>query len=246
MPDPDAGGDIAAPELKALDAWWTVLLVDPLAVRLVRAVERFAAVTPTRLTVLAHLMGLVSAVAFMAGWLVLAAVVFEVRFVIDCADGKLARRRGTSSAAGAYLDYVGDYLVVGANLVALSLHLTWGDHVPLLIGVALPAAFLAHIAAGQGWMAEAVTAGVVGRKPVPRLPSRYVTWMEQRRLRPLPSRIDAEHALLFVGPLLAAAGAPAVLAFVAWVSAGYFAYRALRITGGGYRVARSKDDQTAC
>lgn len=240
MPDVVAGHGGSEPVLKRVDAWWSVLLVDPLAVRLVALVRRFSAVTPTHLTVTAHILGLVSAALFIDGRLVLAAILFEVRFVLDCADGKLARIRGTSSAAGAYLDYVGDYIVVGVNMVGLVLHLLRTGAVPDLIVVALPAVFLMHIAAIQAWSAEVIEAGVGGgarEQPA----GRYARWMAEHRLRPFPSRIEAEHALLFAAPLAAAAGAPDVLSVSAWAATAYFAYKALRITFGGYRVARSRD-----
>lgn len=235
------GGARPEPVLKKVDAWWTVLVVDPLAVRLVRVVARFAAITPTLLTVVAHLLGVVSAALFAGGQLVAAAVVFEVRFVIDCADGKLARLRGTSSARGAFLDYVGDYLVVGANMAAVALHLTWSGDVPDLIGIALPATFLAHITAGQARETEVLASGSA-RPPVERLPGAYRAWLAARRMRSTPSRIEAEHALLFIAPLVTAAfDAPGVLAGTAWVVTAYFAYRTLRISAGGFRIAAERD-----
>jgi phosphatidylglycerophosphate synthase len=241
LPEPSPQDPADEPVLKRVDAWWTVLLIDPLAVWLVRVLGRAPAVTATHLTVVAHLMGLATAAMFAAGWLVPAAVIFEIRFVLDCADGKLARARGTSSAAGAFLDYTGDYLVVGANVVALALHLSWEGHLPALAAVGLPAAFMAHIAAGKSRLIEATADGAF-RPHNERTPQRYRAWMAQRRLRPLPSRIEVEHVLLFVAPLVAVlADAPGLLAGAAWGAAAYFAYRTLRMTVGGYRLAAARD-----
>lgn len=242
MSEPIEGTGSPEPVLKGLDAWWTVLLIDPIAARLARGVTDVRLVTPTGLTVAAHLLGLLSTALFVAGELVLAAVLFELRFVLDCADGKLARLRRSASARGAYLDFVGDYLVVGAALVGLVVHLGWAGDVPLPIAVGLPAAFLAHITAGQARQLEVVAAGMTDRPPVQRLPGGYRAWMAARRLRPAPSRIEAEHGLLAVAPVLAVVlDEPAILAFAAWAGTGYFAYRALRISVGAYRVAAARD-----
>jgi phosphatidylglycerophosphate synthase len=228
--------------MKPLDAWWTVVLIDPLAVRLVSLVQRFESVTPTHLTVLAHLLGVFSAVTFAAGQLVISAVLFEVRFILDCADGKLARVRGTSSAAGAFLDYVGDYVVVGANVVGLALHLQWGGDVPVWLAVALPAVFVTHVAVGQARRQEVVLAGIDGPMTAHHLPGGYRQWMADRRLRAVPSRIDVEHGLLFVAPLAAVLlDTSSVLVVGAWLAASYFGYEVLHLTRLGYRLAQERD-----
>lgn len=242
MTEPGDEGEATEDVLKPIDAWWTVLAVDPLAIRLVRVVRSVPWVSPTRLTAVAHLLGLVSAVCFAAGWLVLAAAVFEVRFVIDCADGKLARAQGRSSAAGAFLDYVGDYLVVGTNVVALSIWLYRDDAIPAALATALPAVFLAHIAAGQAAARQSAAAGAPVALLSETMPGGYRSWMGRRRLKPLPSRIDAEHGLLFVLPIATAlAGNTAPLAAGAWVALAYFGLQTLHITRLGWRLARQQD-----
>ena len=107
---------------KARDAWWTVLLVDPLAARLVRLVAPHRRITPNVLTVIATVIGLASAACF-AGqtrwWLVAGALLFHVSFVVDCMDGKIARLNGTGSMFGAWFDFVFDRLRVFACALAL-------------------------------------------------------------------------------------------------------------------------------
>lgn len=107
---------------KPVDAWWTVLLVDPLASRLVRVVAPYKRITPNILTVIATLIGLVAAACFAQGsrwWLVLGAVLFHLSFVVDCMDGKIARLNGTGSNFGQWLDYVFDRVRVLACGFAL-------------------------------------------------------------------------------------------------------------------------------
>ncbi|MFF3613252.1 CDP-alcohol phosphatidyltransferase family protein [Streptomyces sp. NPDC002580] len=107
---------------KKRDAWWTVLLVDPVATPLVRQVAMRTKVTPNQITVGAFLLGLVSAACFALGewrWLVAGAVLYHVSFIFDCMDGKLARLTGQGSVFGAWLDFVFDRIRVAACAVAL-------------------------------------------------------------------------------------------------------------------------------
>ncbi len=98
---------------KPRDAWWTVLLVDPLASRLVRLVAPYRWITPNVLTVIATILGLLAAACFAGAtrwWLVAGAVLFHISFVVDCMDGKIARLNGTGSLFGAWFDFVFDRL----------------------------------------------------------------------------------------------------------------------------------------
>ena len=108
---------------KKRDAWWTVLLVDPVATPLVRwTALRAPGVTPNGITWLALLLGLGAAGCFAygsPGWLLAGAALYHVSFVLDCMDGKLARLTGTGSVFGAWLDYVFDRVRVLACAVAL-------------------------------------------------------------------------------------------------------------------------------
>ena len=94
---------------KSLDAWWTVLLVDPFAVRLVRLVAPYRWMTPSRLTALAGLLGLGAAVAFAAGgrgWPAVGALLFHLGFVADCVAGRIARLRGVGTPLGAWCGFM--------------------------------------------------------------------------------------------------------------------------------------------
>jgi phosphatidylglycerophosphate synthase len=114
--------DIREQTYKVRDAWWTVLLVDPLAARLVRLVAPYRWITPNLLTVVAMLLGVGSAACFLAQdrwWLIAGAVLFHLSFVVDCMDGKVARLNGTGSLFGAWFDFMFDRLRVFMCAAAL-------------------------------------------------------------------------------------------------------------------------------
>ncbi|MCL6731136.1 CDP-alcohol phosphatidyltransferase family protein [Streptomyces neyagawaensis] len=107
---------------KKRDAWWTVLLVDPVATPLVRLTAKYTRITPNQLTWGAFLLGLVSAAFFALGdwrWLIAGAVLYHLSFILDCMDGKVARLTGQGSVFGAWLDFVFDRIRVAACAVAL-------------------------------------------------------------------------------------------------------------------------------
>ncbi|MGC5013737.1 CDP-alcohol phosphatidyltransferase family protein [Streptosporangium sp. DT93] len=97
---------------KRKDSWWTVFLVDPVACRLTLLVANHTSVTPNGLTRLSLILGMCSAICFAGGRLAAGAVLFYVSFAVDCMDGKIARLKGTGTAFGLWLDYVGDRIRV--------------------------------------------------------------------------------------------------------------------------------------
>jgi phosphatidylglycerophosphate synthase len=93
---------------KRRDAWWTVVLVDPVASRLTLPIANHTSITPNQISFVSFLVGLGSAAAFAQGnhsMLVLGALLYHVSFVLDCIDGKIARLKGTGSAFGMWLDF---------------------------------------------------------------------------------------------------------------------------------------------
>jgi hypothetical protein len=79
--------------MKARDAWWTVVVIDPIAGTLVRLVSPVRRVTPNLLTLVSAVVAAGAVAAFAVGWLVVGALLFQASFVIDCMDGKLASLR---------------------------------------------------------------------------------------------------------------------------------------------------------
>ncbi|MFF1729926.1 CDP-alcohol phosphatidyltransferase family protein [Streptomyces sp. NPDC058247] len=127
---------------KKRDAWWTVLLVDPVATPLVRLTAMRTRITPNQITWGAFVLGLGSAVFFWLGdwrWLVAGAVVYHLSFILDCMDGKVARLTGQGSVFGAWLDFVFDrirVMVCGVALMAGQYERT-GDELYIWLALAV-------------------------------------------------------------------------------------------------------------
>ena len=114
--------EIKARTCKERDSWWTVLLVDPVAVRLTRLVAPVRWITPNRVTLTAFTIGLLAAACFTQasrGWLIAGAVFYYVSFLLDCVDGKVARLNGTGSIFGIWLDYILDHVRIITCVTAL-------------------------------------------------------------------------------------------------------------------------------
>jgi phosphatidylglycerophosphate synthase len=118
--------DVKRRTLKFKDAWWTVLLVDPVAAPIVAFIANYTSITPNLLSFTALLLGLASAGAFWLHtwpWLAAGAVLFHLSFLVDCLDGKVARLKGNGSAIGGLLDFSFDQI----RLLAATLGLFGGQ-----------------------------------------------------------------------------------------------------------------------
>ncbi|MBD3931396.1 CDP-alcohol phosphatidyltransferase family protein [Streptomyces chumphonensis] len=107
---------------KQRDAWWTVLLVDPVATPLVRWTAKWTRLSPNQITWGSLILGLLAAACFAQGdwqWLAAGALVYHCSFILDCMDGKLARLTGRGSEFGAWLDYIFDRVRVLVCAIAL-------------------------------------------------------------------------------------------------------------------------------
>lgn len=194
---------------KAADAWWTVFVIDPIAIRVVWALLRlWPRTNPNLVTLSSLLFGLASAAAFSQGRLVAGALLYQVSFVGDCVDGKVARWRGVASGRGALYDGLTNTAVYTGALVGLGWWLTSeGSHLALL-GVGLLLAFRgitlqANLDGGgpgdddRGWSRTWQTT--------------EASWLARHRLLP-PFSFPDKHAILFLaGPLIGGWGLVAAI-----------------------------------
>lgn len=98
------------------------------------------------------------------GLLLLAAFLWNAGFVLDVADGSLARMNGTSSASGYYLDFVFHMIFNPMFLAAIgaALHLATGHLVYLVLGLlSICANWGASYAAKNHVVCEAVAKGML-------------------------------------------------------------------------------------
>ena len=120
--------------------WFTEWVARPPAAVVVYAL-RGTPITPNQVTFLSAVIaaGACAMFALLPGhaWLIAAAAVFELSFVLDCADGQLARLRRTASPLGHLLDFLMDELKAMLLLACVAVRL-WterGDARFLLIGL---------------------------------------------------------------------------------------------------------------
>jgi len=126
---------------KLPDFAWNLYVCRPIAAVFVAAV-RDTKVTPNQITLAAFAVAAAS-IAMVIGlpgyWgFVVAIGVFELSYVLDCADGMLARWRGIQSTQGHLLDFLMDEIKAFMLLGAIAVR-TWRerqDAVYLLIGIA--------------------------------------------------------------------------------------------------------------
>src|SRR6187455_1523343 len=111
---------------KVPDLFWNAYVCRPVAAVLVDWVKG-TRVTPNQITLSALVVAAGSAVAliFAPGQLGLIAAVllYEASYVLDCADGMLARWRGTASPVGHLLDFLMDELKAFCLLAAVAVRL---------------------------------------------------------------------------------------------------------------------------
>jgi hypothetical protein len=115
---------------KPKDIFWNKYVARPAAAVLLVPLER-SPITPNQVTfaslaVFAAAIPILIAVPGHVG-LLLAALVIQLSYVLDCVDGQLARMRGTSTPVGAYLDFLMDELKAFMLVATMGVRL-WREH----------------------------------------------------------------------------------------------------------------------
>ena len=122
----NAAADIYRRTRKPNDIVWNRFVARPLAAVLVVPLAR-TSITPNQVTFATLPVFLAGAalLALLPSWgaLIGGAAIIELSYVLDCADGQLARLKGTSSPVGAHLDFLMDELKAFALIAAIAIRL---------------------------------------------------------------------------------------------------------------------------
>jgi phosphatidylglycerophosphate synthase len=119
--------------------------------RLAQSVAKFlqsTTLTPNVVTVLHTLIGVLGAFLIFQERYVLAVLCLELRAVLDCADGILARLKNQSTATGRALDAIGDGIAFNALMIAGTMRLITDfktyPHPTIVVGVLIYAFIAVH------------------------------------------------------------------------------------------------------
>ena len=125
---------------KVPDLFWNRFVCRPIGAVVVDIVKG-TRITPNQITLASFVVGVISAALIIAlpgrVGLIAAVVVYQASYVLDCADGMLARWRGIASPAGHLLDFLMDelkaFVILGA--AAVRLHFEHPGQPFLLLGI---------------------------------------------------------------------------------------------------------------
>lgn len=201
---------------KKLDAMWTTLVVDQFAIPLTWLVANFTSFSPNQVTLFSKLLGFSSFFFFIRAdhaSLIIGALLFELSFILDCVDGKLARLKNMASPIGAFFDYVSDRIVNLTNVAGLALGsyfasgdigvLLWGSGFLILITYMRMFNFHFRIIFKKQKDIEPLLRGRYSKNHtmVGALKNLYL-YLHKRRVKVLPSTVEVETVVFFIAPLL--------------------------------------------
>jgi phosphatidylglycerophosphate synthase len=177
---------------KIPDAWWTVLVVDPVALRLLPALVPRRRITPDGLSLASLALAALAGGAFLGHWWVVGAVLFELHFLLDCLDGKLARLRGTQNPRGGFLDLACDLVGTSWCLAAVGVAAFDGHR---------PALSLLPVTLYVVYTWSTVHRSKAGALDPERARSGRTGWRADHGLVATPYGVEAETLVLFLLPL---------------------------------------------
>jgi phosphatidylglycerophosphate synthase len=195
------------PGAKKRDYWWTVLFTDPIAIPLVRFLARHRILSPDQVSLLAAFLGLsvgpVLALGSRASF-VFGGILFQLAFIVDCVDGKLARALAMTSDRGAALDVLGDSVRRASASLGLVVGLWRTDGVAASFWWAtvyvVVAYFFIELSGGSEVRQEA---WFKREQPVSEAiePRWWTATLARRRLLPTPGMPDVQALVFVVGPI---------------------------------------------
>ena len=182
--------------LKRKDAWWTVLVIDKIAIPLTLFFANYMPfLSPNIFTLLSLILSLTAAYSFFHGHMVQGALLYELSFLFDCIDGKLAALTNRQSLVGLWLDKISDKFRLFFNTVALTF-----PHYAL-IGIIFLFMYLWDEVDAVSYENIALKNNKDKYSNVNKT-SGFTGFLLKRRLALLPSAVEMDTMAFFVGPLL--------------------------------------------
>jgi len=131
------------PYIKAYEPWSTIFVTDIFAIPLTPLLASLG-ISPNTITIVSLISGLCSGVAFGFGHWFWGAVVFELAFLMDCLDGKIARLRNMASQLGQKLDFIADSTRKPSAFIGIAFFFYFNHQLPLVMLTIV--AFVVHFA----------------------------------------------------------------------------------------------------
>ncbi len=104
---------------------YPIYVTHKISIRLVWLLLK-SRITPNQITVVSYIVGLMSGLFFWKAnshfTLFLAALLFEIFYILDAVDGQLARARNEGSSGGKFLDEWGNFLIAPFIIFCVGLH----------------------------------------------------------------------------------------------------------------------------
>lgn len=191
--------DANADGAKKRDYWWTVLVVDPVAIPLTRLLAKRRWATPDEVTIVSLVFGLLTGLFFAVGerWaLVTGGLVYYISFVLDCVDGKLARALKVSSARGHALDAMSDSARRASAAIGIVIYLIYSGETAQAHEIVLAAAF----GVLSGYFIE--ISGAERGEANEGIRGRWSAALARRRLLPTPGMPDVSALVYVIGPIV--------------------------------------------
>jgi len=79
-------------------------------------------ITPNQITIISLIFGIIGGMSIYFDYKLMAVIILNISFILDCVDGQLARLKNMQSFFGMWLDNISDRIVEGVVYIALSIN----------------------------------------------------------------------------------------------------------------------------
>jgi len=190
---------------RSVDPWAYTLVLRHLVIRIVWLLGNHTNFTPNQITCISFIFGIFSAISFLQGtvpFLILGAFLFEISYIFDCVDGRIARLKGQSSMFGRYLDSMSDQMRVFLAVLCLTYGqyaITNNDHY-FLFGMTYLFFYLLY-SISESLLPNAED-NKKSRMNKTSFAQRITLFLHLRHLSPLLSYAEADTIVFFIFPIL--------------------------------------------